>query len=889
MSNRKTEDFLGRGSRILAGRLRTGFDKRGVSMLVEYLILVSVISIFVFLLSMSLNQKLEESQIDTVVENQFSDIASQISSQLVDMLSVYPRNGKLEAKVFMPKSIGDVEYTVALRNQYVTIVSEFGKHNKSLSLGAAALLKFQLIGATHSLEETHGLNYTKISPTYPSAVLILEPTAVYANETTPGHFVIDVSRSSAMGAFIWRVVLWNGTELTGNSGDTQRDIYVYWDTTEFSTYCNYNATAETAECNITLTVTDLRGLSDTDEATILIAKSPTTPPSLYIKKFVSPPQTVPGKPVELHIYLNGRGFRTEGTALNLSTVVVIDTSGSMGDLSIARNIYDVRDELSTYYGIFRGNVTPAVWRVVYDINSTFRNKAMRVVAYTTDPMNPWWSGYDRDDAITLYIYQADGDSYTAIRELNTAGYYGKVFDDSRITPTELGEWVFEVVAANPDPIILHLELYKCTGIYWGGWCIWGSWQLMKSFTTTYFPNYGETTIELKPGYTQDDEYVFLLAEMDDKYKDDFITWYDQQMCVYGGVNGLCFDTDVDAGQKSFIVVPRFLGAVQYEGMVYIQKLDSTKIASIDFINDGLGTKDLVGLVHFSTYAYKHVVNTSPYLSYLTTNKLNVVNEIKLLSASGATNIYQALAYARDELLENTTIISGTKPLIVFMTDGQPTVMYDESCGDYTNPSCYIVYGSYCVPECYSQIENLASNIKGTQIGGENITICTIGFGTAYNATLLSNIASYKPGSTEKCFYEAKDYYELVEAFTDISRIFKLAAKNVTITDVIPPDLDVEGVKVEITGNAVCDSPTIGKIGTNTSVQLNCSEIYIDDDIELIVTLRADQPGTYYLDIPKISNVTYEGYPFGPANIEVFPLKVVTVRYGGAEKATVRIS
>lgn len=69
---------------------------------------------------------------------------------------------------------------------------------------------------------------------------------------------------------------------------------------------------------------------------------------------------------------------------------------------------------------------------------------------------------------------------------------------------------------------------------------------------------------------------FLLAEMDDKYKNDFVTWYSQEMCKYDGVDGLCYDEDVDAGDKSIVIVPRLKGAVQYEGMVYIQKLDSTK-------------------------------------------------------------------------------------------------------------------------------------------------------------------------------------------------------------------------------------------------------------------------------------------------------------------------
>jgi len=176
------------------------------------------------------------------------------------------------------------------------------------------------------------------------------------------------------------------------------------------------------------------------------------------------------------------------------------------------------------------------------------------------------------------------------------------------------------------------------------------------------------------------------------------------------------------------------------------------------------------------------------------------------------------------------------------------------------------------------------------IGENNITICTVGFGKSgdYNAKLLEDMASYKPGSNEKCFYEARNYQELSRAFMDISRIFRIAAKNVTVRDVIPDNIRLLGAELTISGNANCTDVSLNEVENGTMVSFNCGEIYIDDEIELIVRIVADEPGTYFLDIPFVSNVTYEYYPFGGNYIATVNLDVVAVRYGGSERATVRI-
>uniref|UniRef100_A0A7C3RC65 VWA domain-containing protein n=1 Tax=Archaeoglobus fulgidus TaxID=2234 RepID=A0A7C3RC65_ARCFL len=841
-------------------------DERGVSMLLEYLILISVLSVFVFLLSLNVKEILEESQIDIVVENQFSDVAAEVSSQIVDSLAVHPKNGYIKAKVFMPERIGDIEYTVSLENESVVITSESGRFKKALSLGAAGILKLDLTGQTYSLAEKHELNYEKITPTYPSAVLKLKPASVLANETTAGCFEVDVSKSSARGVYNWIIELWNGSIIRGDSGNTVREICVYWDGLEFNYYC-YNESGglivDTAWCNLTLTVTDTRGLSDTDNATILISKIPEVEPSLYIKKFVNPPQTEPGKPVELHIYLNGRGFRTEGT--NLSVVTVIDTSGSMRD--------------PTYYSNFAGNVTPQVWEVVHYINSSWKNSEIIVTLSSPDSMSPWWDGYDKDDAFVMDVYQADGDYYRVIpsdsNELESVN--GIFFYDSDVKQQEIGNWSFKSVVAIPKPIPLELKFYK--------WIRY-SWVLQEKFSTNYIPSYYVHQIELPSGYTANDQFKYLDVELYSPYRNDFFVWLDNNFCK----NGVCRVSDIAAGMHNLYIAPRLPDARQFEGALYIQKLDSAKIASIDFIEETVGEGDYIGLVSFATTATKHAVNSSPFLTYLTTDRSVVVEKVKELNEGGWTNIYQALAYARDVLLENTTYTNGTLPLIVFMTDGRPTCKY--LGGDYSSSS-YSCSETVCGDNdqiCYNQIIPLADEIKNTVIGENNITICTVGFGKSgdYNADLLRDMASYKPGSNEKCFYEARNYQELSRAFMDISRIFRIAAKNVTVRDVIPDNIRLLGAELTISGNANCTDVSLNEVENGTMVSFNCGEIYIDDEIELIVRIVADEPGTYFLDIPVVSNVTYEYYPFGGNYIDTVYLDVVAVRYGGSERATVRI-
>ncbi|WP_456478854.1 VWA domain-containing protein [Geoglobus ahangari] len=844
-------------------------NSRGVSILVEYLLLMSIVSFFVILMTLQLNDQLKEVHLGKVVENQFSDVSAEISSQIVDILTIAPSNGYVKARIYMPDRIGDREYFAGFKEEdgysYVYIESEDGKYQKYLGLGGTTLY-FQPRGITNSLSEEHVLEYSRKSVVFPSAVLILRPAIVLANETSNGETVIDVSKSSAYGWWNWKVELWNGTKITGDMGSATYTLSVVWNETEFVTYCNYDSTNYTAYCNLTLTVSDLTyNLNDTDTATLVITKNTSSNPDLYIRKFVIPPQVAPGEPFEIHIYLQGRGFLLEGRGTTLSVVHVIDTSGSM--------------DWKTKYDSFSGYVTPSVWNVQLDINSSFLGKSVLIEVYTTDDLSPWWDGLDKDDAFVVRVEQADGDVWYANGELGTLN--GRYFYDSRVTSSEIGIWNISTLVAIPEkPIPVTIEVYRYDGY----------WNLVYSTTTTYTANYSTETVQLPENFTRNDLYDYLAIKLNSPYYYDFLAW-----ATYSTTTDFCYDystrtycliSPAAADNYTYYVVPYAFDASLYEGDASIQKLDSARIAAITF-DSALENSDYVGLVDYSYYATKHTVNTSGALTYLTTNKTVVDEEIKDLSPSGATNIYHALNQAKEVLLENTTAISGTKPLIILMSDGEPTwgsYLWDPA-DPYTDPRCD--GSSYCVDAANRAIDE-ANTIKSTYIGSENITICTIAFGYDANTAFLQEIASTKPDGS-KCFYTATNYQELVDAYNDISKTFKLSAKNVTITDVIPSGLELVGEPtVSISGNATADVPIVYQLPDGTAVRLNISEVYINDEIELVFQAVANKPGDYQLDVYGVSNVTYEPYPF-TGDIAVYNLTVVSGRVSTAESAVVEIS
>ncbi|MEM4616593.1 MAG: VWA domain-containing protein [Archaeoglobaceae archaeon] len=766
----------------------------GVSMILEYLILTSILAFLVLLMSLNLNYVLEETQIAKVVENQFSDISAQISSQIVDMMAVYPKNGNISGRVFMPQKIGDIEYSVVLEGNQIKIVSEDDRFSKFLSLGVISDLGMvNLGGLTHSLKESHELVYQKISCIYPSAVLKVGQQSFII----PATIEIDVSDSSPGSTqnFEWRIIWWNNTSTTWYDGSTTKNLNLNinsW-SQEFEQSCSYDPNRKFALCNITLEVRifcEGLYLNSTAKRTIIIAKPETEGfGNLSVDKFVIPSQLEVGQTAYLHIRLSGIGL-SGGKVVNLTSVLTLDTSGSMGNLSLIGNNVSRVLELSTPYQRLSG--------------STDNNKKGTV-------------------SLTL---PADLDNYSFIAVRIPDQYTG--FTIEKIGDKNCAQ--------------------KC-----------------------------ECTIDR------------IGREIYRK---------------------LCYITNVNPGSMSIEISGPEKNA-SFEVEVYLAKIDSLKISAIRYLKS-LKEGDFSGLVEYDDKAVAKIVNSSQYLKYLTTNKTTIVEEVRKIVADGATNIYHALWKANQTLHENTTIINGTIPLIIFMTDGKPTVeanLSKSTCEYYCrwydgrdDWDCPLTnwwfsedgidfcrYGDWCRNNCYAQLEELAENIKQIKIGDENIRICTIGFGREgeYNATLLRNMASYI-NETTKCYFDARNHDELQKAFRTIKNYFDIVATNVTITDVLPSYVEIDGeVNYLMEGLPVCnDTLTLFTDDENrTIIQFNCSQIRVGDSLEIRIPIRINEAGTYVLNVPQISNVTY--YDINHKLITL-PLEVVNVRYGSAESAQVII-
>lgn len=729
-------------------------NNNGVSMILEYLILASILSVFILVFSLNINSVLEDAQLSRVVENQFSDVSAQISSQVVDILAIYPKNGNMTAMVFMPQKIGDVEYSVKLEEGEIKIVSEDGRFYKYLSLGAATNL-VNLSGLTHSLKESHELLYTKTSCIFPTAVVRVNPSSVYVGES----FTIDVSDTSpgSVKAFEWRYYNPMNKSWSEWYDSSNKTVTVNVNEWLNSWDCEYNNTIAVCPISVEVRIYCERYLNDTASTAVVIGKSIKESggfANITIEKFVKPPQVLVGENAELHIRLDGMGI-SGGKRMNLTAVLTLDSSGSMGDESYIP-LYLL--EMSTLYDTVKGYAKR---------NPTFK--------------------------------------YTLQLPTNLANY----------------QWVLVEVVKGESDVDISKITYN------------GSEHKTCSSDECYVRNVGneKVTVEFKG-------------------KDDKGPYY-------------------------------------FEANIYISKMDSLKLSAIDYVNS-LGSEDFVGLVEYDTEAVVHEVGNSTLL-YLTTNKNNLTQAIINMKPEGATNIYHALWKANKTLFENTSITGGRIPLIILMTDGKPTVeAYNSSCTSFiTDGIPFCNHGYWCPSNCYSQIEDLAEQIKNTKINGEKIRICTIGFGREgeFNETLLYNIAS-EINETAKCSFTAQTDEQLKNAFRSITALFEIAATNVIVTDVIPENIKLEtAYLVSVRGSPVCEESLTKDIQNRTVISLNCSVIRINDVVDLVVQVKVDQPGTYALDVPDISNVTYKDTENKLVSV---PLELVSIRVGEAGVAEVEI-
>jgi len=894
-------------------------NERGVSMMVEYLILAGILTVFVAVATLVLEDTLKRSQVSKVVENQFSDVASQISAQIVDMAALYPKNGSLKARVYMPSAIGDVKYTVGFDeingSRYIFISSDRGEFKKYLSLGSFASLRFEdMSGITHSLQERHELMFSSAAIIYPKAVLKIRPSAIIEGS----NVTIDVSESYSPAYWTWIVKSWNGSELvSGNMSDTIKEIKIYW-SSDMQTRCEYNSTTQSAVCNLTLQIFDSRGYVSSDTEELLIAKKKDVEPELYVKKYVTPDVVQLGQPFELHIRIVGRGFVVEETRSDLSVVTVIDKSGSMH----AGNLGEAHTE-RTKFGEFSYSLNPSVLTANFSVEQ--RHKNVYVVAYTTEGMQFWNpfatenlpSDVTPNGAFTLYVNGSEVTRGTNVGQKEAPSYDGirfecnnstpELFDrnDNRIpaygicyeTEASTGNWSISLVVSNPESLNVNILVFLSNNPN-----NYNNADIVVK-REQYTPNLIEHKFRFEPGYTKNNYYEFAYVYIPGQYAGKINAWLKNvssgrfSFCQNNkNPSGkVCFIQRVPAGQDIPIyIVPSKIDASRVEGSLWMEKLDAAKIAAIRFVRESLNELDYKGLVDFSTCAYAYEVNSSPYLKKLTTDSGNVVDKIKNITAGGWTNYLEALDYARDVLKENETIINGTKPLIILLSDGKPTCRQVSNNPNSNCPSgCgYNCSNSACNPDdCGSQVIPKANELKDTKIGNEYIDICTIGFGerSYYNETILRAVSGrHTPGGVVECYYSAETLQELIEAFQRIGRLYKVAATNVSLNDTIPANLNLYLYpevmpELKVRGNSSCSLDWSFQSG-GTLLNLSCSEIYIDDEIEIVVKLVAQETGLVPINSGgKITFVDVNG------NRKSIDLNVIYVNVTKAKGAEVRIS
>lgn len=893
-------------------------DERGVSLLLEYLLLTAILGVFVVILGLSIHDTLTEAQVSRVVENQFADVASQISAFYTDYILLRPPSGYIKTKVSILPEVGDYEYNVKLEkngsNVFVRVKSTTGEFESASGLGLdkfilpngekleinaqGEFISTKAEGEEEKPEIVYGREEEcpfEVKPRFK-----FSPSSIEKGGSTEVDVYFDNSDEITKNV-AWNITLWNGTVIHGTEKSASFDIKV-----DDITGCNQVGTYE-YECKAEIfawidepeyTENGNLRCNGTYTQSLLVSEQPAqSNPYLVYDKWVEPKDVSPGETFEVHLRLEGRGFVNQ--AINLSTVHVVDVSGSMMDPTIYKN-YTV-------------TVVPKIVRKT--INLTDSGK-LEIWAYTTDRLPEWYTddackacyancpwygeGYDAS-FVRLYVNNVEsGNEYSEGAKL------GKYYSDT-VGP---GNYTIEVVARAPKQINLTIlvkfnsteeilnqtvpyenyqeisfELpglveYKwlaITGLdhtpYWSN-AYWSDWNTIEYYTVDDRVRYWRY-IERICGYnsfTYDGENVLLdqwVVGPSEKtyvlkryYDGNYYGWY------YAWNNyGYDFYSDFfvpnpTPGTYKIIIVPLTKESIVIEPKVVMKRMDAAKLAAITF-NNMLGEGDFVGLATFTTYAERISVNQTP-LKYMTKDKLRVNNEIEGLYAKLATDHADALYWGvkvfpiwPDETQNNCTeCINNTRPLMILLTDGETTTC--DKNEDYFNNTCKNKCvrdnGHYGAQQALCVADYIKRNIK---VNGFNIPICTIGFGTDIGSdgqAFLRDIASPRPDNGEACYFFATTSEELIEAYKTIFNIFQIAAKNISIHETV--NVSTGGIFEFVSAHATSNKGTpvnlqVEHLADKTVIKIDLQSIQKDEVVELVVKLKVkeDAPeGTYDINI-----------------------------------------
>jgi uncharacterized protein YegL len=715
-------------------------SEKGVSILIEYLILSGILMIFFAFIIIQFNDVLGKTPLSTTMKNQFQDVGNQIAVKLTDISIIAPENGYVKAKIFMPYTVGDydfkAEFTQVDGEYVLKISSERAGKSEYVPINNIAL-KVLPVGSTFSITPVHEIEYTKYSHMMPTAVALAYPTTVEVGS----NVTFDMTMSTGEGDLWFR---WDFGD-----GDSYQAKYNPNNPSQSLVEHSYSADGT---YTATLTVWDSYGYSDTSTINItVIPQTQELDPYLFATKYVIPEVTEPGNPVQIVIYLRGGGIIEQ--ARNISVMHVIDVSGSMDPDYYGDNGY-------TLYNSTSGTASPSKWENYVSVDSSF--SSLTVMAYTS-------GGKDID----LWVKSPDGDFARAQYGITNGEMY---FVQN---PVE-GNWTISVVADYPigsDTVTVEVEK---DGYFWWWWYFSGT--LVSSWNFTLDANASITVFQI-PAV----ENLKIQATPVNGTKELHL-WVEEPGGAlrgpYSSSSGQYYsDTNAVAGNYTAYIVGDFpYGTQDYYLTVDVAKIDAAKITAKTF-NGFLRGSDQVGVVSFGGTGSGGRTPRITLDQYLTNNTDQTNTSIDGLYAYGGTPLGGGIKKAREELVVNTT--SGNIPVMIILSDGNPTITSDGQASE-----------TLAIQEALSEAEIT----KQTQINNESILIYTIGFDSDANATLLQQIAT----SPDYYFFaatseELQNIYEQIAR-----ELKERAAVNITITDVLTSDVTLSelpaGANVSYSGN-----------------------------------------------------------------------------------------
>lgn len=912
-------------------------DKSGVSMLVEYLILMGILAIFTVIMSLQLHETLTESQISRVMENQFADVASQISAIYTDFILLMPSEGQIETRISMQPEIGERQYNSKLdiyKNVgYVSISSGNIKSYIGLGykkfIGTRGVIDLTLAGDIISSkvegEEKPKVIYKKeeACPFIPKVRLKFNPSSVEFENFTK-MIVSFENPNEITDAINWEVTLWNGSKISGASLVYDAQIRLT-DITGCSKQSNPNDYMCIAAARSW--IADRVNCSSSVNQTILVSTMPEeSNPYLVYEKWVEPSIVKRGEKFELRLKLEGKGFFVEG-ATNLSVVHIVDVSGSMLWPTIFKN--------------HSFTVNPNVLREEINLAQSGR---LEIYVYTIDRLQGWYNsnlckcsggcpnGY-ASSLIRLYLNGNEvGSDYSS----------GSAIGKSYITNNaQAGNYTIEVVASAPEQInitirVVHrnneilnktipylnrqeasLELpsgvsYKFLAIsgiqnlpnwdmgYSRNAPQWSDWIRIESYSVGGSTRYWDYSYRLCGDRTntfqQGSLNVWLIYPNGSKeflMKGENQPWY-QARNNYGtnGINADAFIPNPATGEYRLLISPITKSPTTFTATALIKRIDAAKLAGITF-NSMLGGKDFVGLTTFTTDAERIAVNSSP-LRYMTNDKGVVNSQINQLRALSATDHADGLYFGSqifpiwNENGNNCTeCIKGTRPLIIMLTDGEPTICNVGAVYYYCNLCNQQCSGGSWCEACKNQALCIGNHLKNNvKINDFNVSICTIGFSTdigGQGQTFLRQLASPRPDTGEPCYFFATTSEELVEAYRTIFNAFQIAAKQIIVHETLNVSMVSPFEFLGVTAKSSKGSPVginVERRTDKTVITLDISSIQKDEVIELIVSLKAKDDATvgeYDVNIDSESFIEYtaldnRGNEVGRINVPIISNK-----------------